>query len=267
MTPWIKTRHLIHLYKRGYRFYRRFRYYDANHPFSIEMFDFLKSKHDWLKQFMAGRYQPEAMIGYNKRGPIEPIWRIKDRLLQRLLYDIIKPCFKHLISKRCMHLQGPGKIKTALRWIHNVMQAKEYRYVIRTDIKSYYASIDQRILSEQIEKQFDDNKIVRYLKSIVDVVVDRGGDFQHDYSGIPRRSTLSGFFAGLYLTPLDRIFEKKKACFYLRYNDDIIILCKNKFHFAKAKSILKRELCKLKLQCSPTKTRMGKIDKGFHFLG
>jgi len=89
MTPWIKTRHLIHLYKRGYRFYRRFRYYDANHPFSIEMFDFLKSKHDWLTQFMAGRYQPEAMIGYNKRGPIEPIWRIKDRLLQRLLYDII----------------------------------------------------------------------------------------------------------------------------------------------------------------------------------
>ena len=44
-------------------------------------------------------------------------------------------------------------------------------------------------------------------------------------------------------------------------------LCRSKRQCAKAKRALKNILHQLKLRLAPTKTKIGLIDKGFHFLG
>ena len=44
-------------------------------------------------------------------------------------------------------------------------------------------------------------------------------------------------------------------------------MCQTKRQFAKAKRKLKDTLAALRLKMAPTKTRMGAIQKGFHFLG
>ena len=62
--------------------------------------------------------------------------------------------------------------------------------------------------------------IYRYFEAIVNPLVDVGTHFERSGYGISRQSSLSGFFAALYLTPLDRHFENKTGLFYLRYNDD-----------------------------------------------
>jgi RNA-directed DNA polymerase len=54
---------------------------------------------------------------------------------------------------------------------------------------------------------------------------------------------------------------------YFRYMDDIIILAKTKRQFKRAKKILYRVLDKLELKLSPSKTKMGRLDNSFHFLG
>jgi hypothetical protein len=58
-----------------------------------------------------------------------------------------------------------------------------------------------------------------------------------------------------------------EGIFYLRYMDAIIILAKTKRHYSKIKKKLFAILRELKLTLSPKKTRVGKLKKGFHFLG
>lgn len=75
------------------------------------------------------------------------------------------------------------------------------------------------------------------------------------------------FFGALYLSPLDRAFEGRKNGFYCRYRDDIIILLETKRQYQKARKHLFRLLRELRLTVSPKKTRMGRLARGFHYLG
>ena len=109
--------------------------------------------------------------------------------------------------------------------------------------------------------------MLHYLHAIVHNVIDRGGGIETPYQGLPCKSSLSSFFAALYLKPLDLLFEERSDVLYLRYNDDILILCQTRRQFVKVKKKLARVLKQLRLKLSPTKTRMGKLHQGFHFLG
>ena len=113
--------------------------------------------------------------------------------MQKILYQIIKPTFNHIVSPACHHLKGPGVIKTVTHQITDAMAVDRYRYFIRTDIKSYYASINHTLLQNTIRSHFDDERVVRYLCDTMDAPIDRGGWYEHPKKGISIRSSLSGF--------------------------------------------------------------------------
>ena len=85
-------------------------------------------------------------------------------------------------------------------------------------------------------------------------------------TGIALRGPLSQFFSGLYLKPLDDAFNKMDVS-YLRYQDDIIILCKTKRQLNRCKKRMMEVLYERGLLLSRKKTRIGSIKTGFHFLG
>ena len=71
----------------------------------------------------------------------------------------------------------------------------------------------------------------------------------------------------MYLSELDRAFENKKNFFYLRYQDDIIVLCKSKRQLHYLKRRLKQLFTQLKLRYARNKTKIGPLNRGFHMLG
>jgi RNA-directed DNA polymerase len=54
---------------------------------------------------------------------------------------------------------------------------------------------------------------------------------------------------------------------FLRYQDDIVILCKTKRQMNRCRRRMMQILHERQLRLSRKKSRMGTIDKGFHFLG
>jgi len=166
-----------------------------------------------------------------------------------------------------MHLKGPSSIKYITQDIKGALNNGRYSYCLRLDIRSYYASINHRLLLDQLYKHYDDPILHYYFEAIVTTGVDCGGQVILPKCGIPIRSSLSPFFGALYLTNLDRAFENCRNIFYRRYMDDIIILVENKRQYTKARKRLFETLKELKLKISPHKTRMGKLKGGFHFLG
>jgi hypothetical protein len=222
----------------------------------------------WIQSLADGTHRFSPLIQYLGRyGDLQVVWSFLDTLMVHLVHRQIRKTFPHIISKRCLHLAGPNAVKSVTHQITAAMNSGQFQYCIRTDIKSFYASIDRGILLKQLSNEYDDPKLLNYFEGIVNVAIDNGGNVCLPKIGIPLRSSLSPFFGALYLKPLDEAFEKKAGIYYVRYMDDVIILIKNKRQYTKARKVLFSTLRKLKLQVSPKKTWMGKLTRGFHFLG
>jgi len=54
---------------------------------------------------------------------------------------------------------------------------------------------------------------------------------------------------------------------YFRYQDDILILAKTRWHLRQAIKIIKQHVSKLNLELHPGKTFIGRTSHGFDFLG
>lgn len=104
------------------------------------------------------------------------------------------------------------------------------------------------------------------LENIIRNPIETPRGYKNADHGIALRGPLSQFFSALYLKPLDDAFDALNVV-YLRYQDDLIILCKTKRQLERCKRRLMSVLQERHLQLSRKKTRIGAINSGFHFLG
>ena len=221
----------------------------------------------WLQDFAKGEHRFSPLREYFFAGESTKVWSYPDRLMIHLLLKIIRPTFKHVISKQCFHLSGPSSLRKITALVKAALTTNDYHYAIRLDIRSYYASIDHEILLKQLKENYDDPKLINYFQQMITVAVDKNAQLTLPKKGIPLRSALSPFFGALYLTPLDRAFEQRKGVLYVRFMDDVLILFKTKRQLTRARKKIFTILRELKLQISPHKTKMGPLKEGFHFLG
>jgi RNA-directed DNA polymerase len=91
-------------------------------------------------------------------------------------------------------------------------------------------------------------------------------DCQDMKRGISRRAALSALLWAFYLRDLDRRMEAPDVKFF-RYMDDILILAPTRWKLKRAIQVLNETFNELKLDKHPDKTSMGRIEKGFDFLG
>lgn len=104
----------------------------------------------WLQNFSTGDHCFSPLTEYRFSDGVIQVWRYLDRLMMHLILTIIRPTFKHIISGNCYHLSGPSAIKGITRQLQSALKTNRFHYVLRVDIRSYYASIDHRILVRQV---------------------------------------------------------------------------------------------------------------------
>jgi len=224
----------------------------------------------WLPQgvesLLDGSYNPRMLKRMYLPNEVIDHVHLSDRIYQHLMLKIIKPTFKHVMNPNCYHMQGPSGVKRATAHIQQVLQKLKPKYFIRADIKSYYKSIVHYKLTEDIKQHYHDTKLISMLENIINNPIEAPYGDLNPYTGIALRGPLSQFFSAIYLKPLDDAIQKMDVD-YLRYQDDILILCKTKRQLNRCKRRMMEVLHERHLKLSRRKTRMGKIEEGFHFLG
>ncbi len=138
--------------------------------------------------------------------------------------------------------------------------------VVRADIKSFYKSIPHHKLIRDIKVLYDDPKVQAMLEQIIINPIETPRGYKNPVIGIALRGPLSQFFSAIYLKPLDDAFDNMDVT-YIRYQDDLIILCKTKRQLNRCRRKMMNILHERQLTLSRKKSRIGSIDKGFHFLG
>jgi retron-type reverse transcriptase len=219
-----------------------------------------------ITSLIEGCYTPEPAKRLYFKDEVVEQFRISDRILQHILLKQLKTTFSKIINSNCLHIHGPHGVKLATERIRQVLKESNPNFVIRADIRSFYRSIPHYKLLQDIKKTYDDPKVQEMLARVITNPVETPRGYQNPHQGIALRGPLSQFFSALYLKPLDDVFNAMKVT-YLRYQDDILILCQTKRQFNRCKRKMMEVLQERRLTLSRKKSRMGCIKKGFHFLG
>jgi RNA-directed DNA polymerase len=93
--------------------------------------------------------------------------------LKRLRADLARLLPK---SPACTHLRGHGGAKAAVRRVHQALAG--HRHVFRTDVRSYYASIDHFKLMDQLARHFSDRQALNLLWQYMRRAVEYGGTYR-----------------------------------------------------------------------------------------
>ena len=191
------------------------------------------------------------------------LWSSSDALVLKMLAMALTNTL--VLSASCTHVKGHGGLKATVNTLHSALP--DYTYVMKTDVKGYYASIDHTLLLKQLDKDIANPFIYRLLVQFIKRSVEKGGTFKAIHCGISRGCSLSPVIAAYYLKGLDKQMTGDKRYFYRRYMDDIIVLAKTRWHLRCAIRTVNQNFNALKLAQAPDKTFIGRIEKGFDFLG
>ncbi len=154
---------------------------------------------------------------------------------------------------------GIGKldaIKSFAKYVRNNYSKKSDLFVLRSDVKSYGASIDvspSSILWKQLKQltqkiSLDKISTHNFIKLSQPTVINENG---HEYCplfGIIDGTSIACILLNIYLEPIDEELSKIEGAFYARYGDDIIFSHTNAHLTKEAQEKISLIFDKLKLQ-------------------
>ncbi len=163
-----------------------------------------------------------------------------------------------------LRLRPDWVVRAAVRQVW--AQLAGNRFVLRTYVKSYYASIDHLLLLDQLAALIEGRRVLNLLGQYLRRTAERGGVFWDSEKGISLGCPLSPLMGALFLKCLDERMEKSRL-FYIRFMDGILVLSPTRWKLGKAVKAVNHVLGSLNLEKHPDKTFIGRIERGFDFLG
>ena len=194
------------------------------------------------------------------------IWEPQDQLVLKAISLVVTKHFSDVFPASCHHLEGRGGIKKAVRQTRDFVQKHPDSWVMKTDVKGYYANIDHFVLYKQLNALMpNEPTLMRFMWQHLQRTVEDGGNYYNRERGISLGCSLSPFLAALYLLPLDKAFEGQDY-FYARFMDDWVIITPTRWKLRSAVKRVNIILNQQKLTKASNKTFIGRSQRGFDFL-
>ncbi len=199
---------------------------------------------------------------------------VRDRVLHHAIVKHLNPIFEPTFIPDSYSCRiNKGSHKGVLKF--NQYARKVSRnftkscWVLKCDIKKYFASIDHSMLLAILFRRIQDQDLCWLLKEIVSSFK---SEFTTDYNkpkGVPIGNLTSQLFANVYLNEFDRFMKHElKEKYYIRYADDFTVLHPQRDQCV---STIEPISCFLKnhlnLELSPNKIILRKFSQGIDFLG
>ncbi len=155
--------------------------------------------------------------------------QVRDRLLHhaiyRKLYPVFDKCFIH-DSYSCRKFKGTHKALSRFRkWTYIVGKNNtKTLWILKCDIRKFFASIDQKILISILEKNIDNKDVIGLIRIVIDSF-----ESTQPGKGLPLGNLTSQLLVNIYMNEFDQWMKHvMKVKWYIRYADDFAILSNDK---------------------------------------
>ena len=193
---------------------------------------------------------------------------MRDRVVHRAIYRILYPFFDRLFiadSYSCRNHKGIHKALTRFQSFARKVSHNHTRtvWILKCDIRKFFASIDHSILLGILEKHILDRDILHLLSEII-------GSFHTEKGkGLPLGNLTSQLLVNVYMNEFDQFMKHQvKVKYYIRYADDFVIFSKDK-KYLKIVLLQMHAFLQLRLQLNlhPNKVFIKTLASGVDFLG
>ncbi len=217
-------------------------------------------------RLLSGTYQlsPLAVLGSRDEHRLTR-WTALDAVVLKAITLVLTEELQPKMDARCHHLKGNGGLKRGVNRVHDAIAPGEFHYVVKSDIADFYASMDHEVLLAQCRQLIKDERIIKIIQQYMNRVEVHNGDHNLIKLGIAKACPLSPLMGALMLKSLDKMVLPE--CAYARYMDDWIIFTKTRWQLRRVIKNMHELVLGLKLKLALDKTFIGRIQKGFDFLG
>ena len=215
---------------------------------------------------------------------------VRDRLLHHALYRKLYPFFDRTFiadSYSCRKAKGTQRAMDCFRQFAYKVSRNHTRtcWVLKCDIRKFFASIDQKILLDIIAKYIPDERIKALIAEVVgsfqtrtsDVLVSGNGSpcsrkwkaKPSTFRGLPLGNLTSQLLVNIYMNEFDHYVKHRlKAKYYIRYADDFVFLSHKRSELELMRVRVRDFLGgRLNLSLHPDKVSITTFASGVDFLG
>lgn len=238
--------------------------------FQAKLMDNIFNLHD---DFKNKTYKHSEYNAFNISDPKPRIIHkatVRDRLLHHLIYQELYEYFDGKFihdSYSCRIGKGTHKAINRFRDFSLKVSKNNTKtcFVLKCDIRKFFANIDHQILKKILEKHIQDENVIWLLSQVIDSFSSKP-NFE---VGLPLGNLTSQLLVNIYMNEFDQFMKRElRVRYYIRYADDFVILHKDKKYLEellpKISNFLEKEL---KLQLHPNKVYIKTITSGVDFLG
>jgi len=224
-------------------------------------------------QVLDGSYKIDKYSIFTVYEPKErPIvsTRMKDRVFQRsmcdnYLYDEITNSFIY-DNHACQIDKGTSRSRSRLVR-HMQQHFKEHGlngYVLQGDLTNFFGSTRHDIAKDAVTSRVSNKWVNNHVYKIIDSFK-QGEDPK---VGLGLGSQVTQLIELAVLDRLDHIIkEDLRIKYYIRYNDDFILIHEDKEHLKYCLKVIRKHVASLGLKLSEKKTRLYPLKQGIKFLG
>ena len=233
--------------------------------------DFNENIASLVKSIQEGTFTPEPLkkIAIDKPNSDEkrPIGlsAIKDKLVQRVLYENLNPYYDKLFSSASYAYRPDKSTLNALNRTSHYLDQKNH-IILKTDIDNFFETINHDILLKILDREIKDKSIIRLISLFVQIGSFQTQSYEEHLYGVYQGDILSPLLSNIYLNEMDQYLQKKEIKF-VRYADDFALFFQKKNDAYKALKNLKKFLKPFQLKLEFDKTQVVHIQDGFTFLG
>ena len=195
---------------------------------------------------------------------------VRDRLLHHLLHAEMYPHFDRKFihdSYSCRIGKGTHKAMDRFADFGRTVSKNDTRicWVLKCDIRKFFANIDHHILKGIIARHIEDRDLLELLDHIIGSFSTKG----RSDVGLPLGNLTSQLLVNVYMNEFDHFVKRTlKVRHYIRYADDFTILHEDCDYLVKLIPQIAQFLGdRLKLSLHPDKVFVKTLGSGVDFLG
>ena len=236
--------------------------------FQINLMDNILDLHRDLaaKTYTHGQYEAFNISDPKPRNIHKAI--VRDRLLHHAIYRVLYPVYDKTFiahSYSCRRHKGTHRALDAFTKMARQVSNNHTRtvWVLKCDIRRFFASVDQEILLHMLSQQIHDSDTLWLLERVIKSFETAQG------KGLPLGNLTSQLLVNIYMNEFDQWVKRElKAGYYVRYADDFVFFSSDAAKLAEIVRLIVLYLrASLKLELHPNKVAIATVSSGVDFLG